>query len=201
MPNIPFFPFSFNYVEWFITLYIIASWLRLYGNSLKISHKKWGYLSLISIFISSLSVLSLLYLNLNDHINTFFPYHFVADSNQLLALSTGICTFMWFKDLSIKYNPVINAIGATTFGVLLIHANSDAMRQWLWKETVDCVGHFGPSVMATLGYAIAAVLLIFFVCSFIDWLRIKLVEPHLMRWFDRIVERKRARKERLGVTI
>lgn len=180
IPNIPYFAFTFNYVEWFIALYFIASWLRFYGGDLKINHWQWGILTLFSILISSASVLSLLYLKLSGRINNFFPYHFVADSNQILALSTGICSFMWFKDIKMKYLPWINAIGSTTFGVLLIHANSDTMRQWLWEETVDCVGHFGPSAWITLSYAIISVLTIFIVCSLMDWLRLKLIEPHLI---------------------
>lgn len=82
---------------------------------------------------------------------------------------------------------MINAVGATTFGVLLIHANSDAMRQWLWRETVDCVGHFGDSVLWTLGYATATVLIVFTVCSGIDWFRGKLIEPWLMQQADKLV--------------
>lgn len=58
----------------------------------------------------------------------FSPYLFISDSNKLLALTASVCSFMYFKDLKIQYLKFINAIGATTFGVFLIHANSDAMR-------------------------------------------------------------------------
>lgn len=54
------------------------------------------------------------------------------------------------KELSFKGNAVnqrdsnlelfrIIAIAASTFGVLLIHANSETMRNWLWKDTLDNV--------------------------------------------------------------
>lgn len=58
---------------------------------------------------------------------------FVSDSNRILAVAVAISTFLWLKNLNISYNKIINAIGGSTFGVLLIHANSDAMRQWLGK--------------------------------------------------------------------
>ena len=35
-----------------------------------------------------------------------------------------------------KHVKLINTISASTFGVLLIHANSDFMRQWLWNDTI-----------------------------------------------------------------
>ena len=187
VPNIPFITFSFNYVEWFIALYFIASWLRFYGNELKISHRKWGYFALISIILSCLSILSLLYLKHSGKVGAFIPYHFVMDSNQILALVTGITSFMWFKDLKMRYYPLINTIGATTFGILLIHANSDAMRQWLWNDTIDVVGNFQSEILPTLGYALISVFIIFFICSFIDWLRTILVEPHILKFADRVI--------------
>lgn len=51
---------------------------------------------------------------------------FVSDSNRILAVAVAISTFLWLKNLNISYNKIINAIGGSTFGVLLIHANSDA---------------------------------------------------------------------------
>ncbi len=36
--------------------------------------------------------------------------------------------------LSSAISRFINIIGAGTFGVLLIHANSETMRNWLWHD-------------------------------------------------------------------
>lgn len=110
-----------------------------------------------------------------------YPYWFVSDSNRLLPLLIAVCSFMWFKDLKIPYSKWINAIGGATFGVLLIHANSNAMRQWLWKETVDCTGHYAGSVLWVLGYAVVSVLIIFIICAGIDWFRGKYIEPYYLK--------------------
>ena len=59
-----------------------------------------------------------------------------------MALITSVIMFCSFKNIDIGSNRIINTIASSVFGVLLIHANSDAMRQWLWKDTVDCVGHY-----------------------------------------------------------
>lgn len=175
------FKVSFNYVTWFIAIYFLASYTRFYGLGWNVSHKAWGWITLVLIFISSVSVLGLFALNKYGYINHWTPFFFISDSNKVLAVAVSVSSFMWVKDLQIPYSRTINTIGATTFGVLLIHANSDAMRQWLWKETVDCVGHFGDSVLWTLGYASLSVALIFIVCSGIDWFRGKLIEPWLMK--------------------
>ena len=54
-------------------------------------------------------------------------YFLVADSNKPRAVLTAVFAFLFFKNLEIGYSKVINIIAASTFGVLLIHANSDTM--------------------------------------------------------------------------
>ncbi len=174
------FNVSFNYVTWFFAIYMTASFIRIYGFKWQISHKTWGWLSLSFLVTSTISVLTLFGLYKYEYIGVWAPYYLISDSNKILALMLSVASFMWFKDLKIPHSRFINAIGATTFGVLLIHANSDAMRQWLWRETVDCMGHFSESVLWTLGYSVASVLVIFVVCSGIDWFRGRYIEPPLI---------------------
>ena len=110
------------------------------------------------------------------------PYKYVSDSNTFLAVATGVSLFMTFKDMKMKYNKWINTIAASTFGVLLIHANSDTMRLWLWKDIVDCSGSFYRT--DTCLYAILAVLAIFFICILIDYVRINTIE----KWTFKIID-------------
>ncbi len=105
------------------------------------------------------------------------PYGLVYDCNAILAIVVAVTTFMFFKNWKIPYSSFINAMGATTFGVLLIHTNSNMMRQWLWGNVVDCVGHYQTHLY--WAYAIFSVICIFCVCSLIDYIRIRIVE----KWF------------------
>lgn len=179
------FRLTFNYVTWFIVLYFIASYIRLYGIGIRLSHRAYGTISLVLIAAGSLSVLGMFSVYSYGCTGKFVPYFFISDSNKLLALAIAVSTFIWFKDMAIPYSRLINAVGATTFGVLLIHANSDTMRQWLWKETVDCTGHFSDSLLWMSGYAILSVVLIFIACSVIDWFRGRFVEPRLICLFNK----------------
>lgn len=188
LPTVPGYRLSFNYVSWFVVIYLVASYIRLHGLGARITHKAWGWIALATIFLASASVLSLFALNKMGYINSFIPYFFISDSNKILALAVAVSSFMWFKDLRLPHSRLINAVGGATFGVLLIHANSDAMRQWLWRETVDCTGHFGPSLLWTLGYAALTVLLVFTVCAGIDWFRRRLVEPRLLKPLDKLIK-------------
>lgn len=81
-----------------------------------------------------------------------------------------------------SYSPIINKISATCFGVLLIHANGDAMRRWLWKDVLNNVGMYDSDLLVL--HAILSVLGVFAICSIIDTLRIKLIETPLFNYFD-----------------
>ena len=120
---------------------------------------------------------------INRHTSHYInPYYLIQDSNRPLALLTSICAFMYFKNLKVPYNKYINMIGASIFGVLLIHANSDTMRQWLWKDTLNNVGHYNDTTFWL--HAILSVLIVFTVCIFIDRLRIITVERWFFSWYD-----------------
>lgn len=184
LPSIPIIKITFNYVTWFIALYVIASYIRKYGLFPKVSHNQWGFISLIMLVIGSVSVLGMELVFKMGYTPKLHPYFFIADSNKFLSLAIAVSSFMYFKDLKIPHSRLINALGGATFGVLLIHANSDAMRHWLWLETVDCIGHFGDSALLTLGYATVSVLIIFIVCAGIEWFRGKFIEPHILIYIN-----------------
>lgn len=121
--------------------------------------------------------------------NHFVPFYFVQDCNKILALLIGVSSFMWFKDLKIGYSAVINTIGAATFGVLLIHAHSDPMRRWLWRDTIDSVGHFSADALHTVTYALGSVLAIFLICALIDIVRAKLIDCRIGKITNKILKR------------
>lgn len=187
MPVNPAYNVSLDYVEWFIILYLIAAYLRFYETDFKVSHKQWGFMSLILLAMGCISIYFASYLYETGRVVSFIPYHFISDSNKILSLLIAITSFMWFKGLKMPYIPFINILGATTFGVLLIHANSNAMRQWLWQTIVDSKGHYFSEIAPTILYACASVFAIFSVCSFIEWLRIKLIEPHILNSTNRLL--------------
>ena len=122
----------FNYVTWFSILYIIAAYIRLYPKKWFENQKIVGIMAGTSLLLSLISVVFLAVLSRKLEKLIGIAYFFVSDSNKILALSTDASAFLFFKNLEIGYSKVINRIAASTFGVLLIHANSNAMRRWLW---------------------------------------------------------------------
>lgn len=183
--SIPTFSITFNYVTWFAILFFVASFIRLYPHPVFERKALWGWLTLATVLLAMGSVVAMLALWGR------FAYHFLSDSNRIFAFGVAVCSFLWFKNMDIRQSKVINAFGAGTFGVLLIHANSDAMRQWLWKDTVDVVGHYQTLATGELiMYSVGVVLAIFMICNLIDQLRIATIEKWFFRWYDNKVSAK-----------
>lgn len=178
--TLPGFYIQFNYIPWFVTLYFIASYLRLYPLKSDNSAKTWCMLMLLSLTLSVLSVLVMLW-----HNGGSSPYRFVSDSNTLLALTNGITSFMFFKSLKIRYSKSVNLIAASTFGVLCIHASSETMRRWLWDDLFCNASHYSD----TLFWArpIFVCLIVFMSCIFIDYIRIHALEKWYMGKIGRMV--------------
>ena len=174
------FAVSFNYVTWFAVLYVIAAYIRMYSLPWFEKRSLWAILSVGSIIASWASVVVLMFIAQKTGRALAWSYYFVNDCNKVLALITGGCIFMFFKNLHF-YSKSINSISTATFGVLLIHANSDVMRQWLWKDILNNVGVYGTDFMVV--HAVSAVMGVYIVCTVIELLRIKFIERPLLARF------------------
>lgn len=107
---------------------------------------------------------------------TRHPYFFVADSHKLLALTTAVSMFLVFKNWEMPHSRFVNVVASTTFGVLLIHAATDGMRKWLWQDFVNVPSAYSLSLPALVGYSILVAIMVFAICSALDYLRIRFVE-------------------------
>ena len=184
--SIPGLGVFFNYVSWFSTLYFISAYLRIYPLKRDPDTKFWGWMTALSWGLSVISILALQYMQYRflDSVQLKRTFFLISDSNAILALTNGVTSFMWFKNLKIRNSRIVNTIAASSFGVLLIHANSDTMRQWLWKDTINCVGHYAADYYWL--YAIGCVLAIYVVCTLIDIIRIKTIETPLLDAIEKL---------------
>ena len=175
--SLPYFEISFNYVTWFAIIYFVASYIRLYPVALFCNKRIWGWITLTFIILAIISVLVMHKL----FGTTYFP---VSDSNKIFAVVVAISSFLWFKNMKIPHNRIINALGGATFGVLLIHANSGAMMSWLWHDCMNPVGHYDNPIGHLVVYSLFSVISIFIVCSIIDQIRKNVLEKPLFQLLD-----------------
>lgn len=152
-------PFIFaNYLftdtAWFLTLYLIAAFLKLHPvrflNSFKIT------LSLTVILYAVIAAF-----NMFTDIDFWVMTH-------LACLICSVAFFHTVKNVEVKYSKVINRIAKTTFGIYLIHDNP-LLRRILWVELLNCPFH--ANTYYFIVFACVCVLIVFIVCMVIDSIR------------------------------
>lgn len=62
------------------------------------------------------------------------------------------------------------------------------MRRWLWSDTLNNVKYYDGNKLIV--HAIISVVLVFWVCTVIDYLRIRLVEYPIFNRVDQLIKEK-----------
>lgn len=167
---------TFSELGWYITVYIIAGYIRIYPNVIYQDLKLWVLILVVTYIMICGSIIGIDFMGAKTG---FIQYHWMfINAHKLFAVTTSVSIFMIFKNLKIKYNKHINNIAKTTFGVLLIHGNSDEMRQFLWKDFLNNMSFYNSEKLIL--HAVFAVLGVYVICVIIDLLRIKFVEIPLL---------------------
>ena len=173
---------GYHWVACLTYFYIIGAVIRMHPFKWMDNNRLCLFLLAASLLATFLSIAFTLYIAHKRCVDALCGHHFVSGAN-ILAISNGVLLFLVFKNLKMGYSKSINLIASTCFGVLLIHANSNEMRQLLWRDIVRA-----PDLMKlpTIELFVAALLIpiaVFVVCSVIDILRIQFVERPLFGWF------------------
>ena len=140
-----FVPFGiYEYIGGYVTVYLVGAYIRLYGIPLirsRLREVLFMLASLLAVYFSIIAVFYLVKMK-GGELEIWSLYYFVSDSNKILALLSSVSLFLFFKDLKIPHYVWINKMATATFGVLLIHGNSNAMREWLWRGVLKNVSYF-----------------------------------------------------------
>ncbi len=159
---------TFEYMGWYASVYLIGAYLRLYPIGCLNKTRTSLFLSVASLVLCYLSII---FISLaGTKMNRDLPvYWFVNDSNKILSIVTAISLFCLFKNLKIGHIKTINTLAASTFGILLIHASSDTMRNWLWNDVMHSAEAYSNKHFVL--YAFGAVFTVYLVCFAIDFVR------------------------------
>lgn len=108
------------------------------------------------------------------------------------CVSVPLCAwslFAIFARMSVPPSRRINTVAATTFGVYLLH-DSNITRQLIWNGILHVSDAQFLSPLFPL-LALADILAVFAICSAIDCLRLRFVEPKMLAWAEqRIAQAK-----------
>ena len=171
-----------GYVGWFMIVYLLAAYMRLYPEPWFENVALWRVAFIVSLILSLGSVCGFAYFaKLTNIKSMYYPYICISDSNKILALGTAVCAFMFFRNLRIGHSRFINTVAASSFGVLLVHTTGMGMRHWLWKDMLNNVGYFNADLYVLVFHAVAAVISVYVIGTIIDMLRIRFIENPLFK--------------------
>lgn len=176
-----------NSLLWFITLYSISGYIRLYGLNSKFTTKHYCVVLLICSVLTYMSSVVFTVLEKKWRIfSTYVTYFY--EQEKITTLLIALCLFMVFATLKMNYSKWINHVASATFGVYLLHDNKFA-RLLLWIELFNNSQY--QESMLLIPYSIIAVTMVYIVCTLIDLLRQQVVEKPLMvmvnRYSDQII--------------
>ena len=168
-PTFTFAGFEYNDLIWFIVLYFIGSFIRLYVDINKLSNKKLILIFTISLLVSYLSYMLFCSIGLlinNKSLLTIAQACYLENNIFILISSLSLLLiFLKRKNFSNKY---INFISGSMLGVLLIHDNL-FVRKYLWKILLNNPSHYFSNDLII--FALISSSSIFIICILIDIIR------------------------------
>lgn len=179
--------FDFDYVGWFIILYMIAAYLRLYPLNIRNLKRKSMLLAAGSYLLLLGFVIGFDFISIQNPVFSDYVVR-IREVNSLLTLICAVATFLAFQNLKIQ-SKVINRIAATTFGIYLLHDNP-IIRNTLWLKLLHGNVYIGSRYFAL--YSLAAVSVVFCGCSMLEMIRAGLTKCIAVFFSGR----KRSRRKR-----
>lgn len=162
----------FSEVGWYVFLYILAAYIRLYPPEWGASYSRTAIAFVCGIVASVFSIVILLLLGARLGWPVTRAYYLMIDSNKLMAFIAGVTCFLFFLNVNVKSSRGINLVASSTFGVLLIHSGSNAVRRLIWGDLLNVVNAWGSMDLMQLAlYCCFAVGLVFIVCSCMELIR------------------------------
>lgn len=158
----------------FFTLYFIGAWLRLYGTQYlnKPLIKKIALVTSVSLIL--LCEWSIVTNGWWHGINS--RYRYVWGMEQFLVLATAVSLFILFWLTRIRLDNKINAIAGTVFGIYLIHMNP-MTTNFIWNDILKIQQWYYNELMPV--YFILSGLALFIICSVIEYIRLRTIEPYI----------------------
>lgn len=170
-----------NSLLWFIALYCVAGYVRLFGlNNLFIKKHYLGLWFLFSL-LRYLSCVALVLLGTRIPFASSHSLYFY-NQNSIFTFLSALALFMYFEKTNIGYHKWINVIASATFGVYLIH-DSKIIRPLLWLDVFKNA-QYQESIML-IPYSIIVVLVVYAACTIIDLVRQRLFEKPFIIMVDK----------------
>ena len=180
IPTITKSNYESNELLWFIFLYSLSGYIRLYGLNPKFKNYHYAITALLATCLTYLTSIAISFIGSKiPALNLESTYFYSMQS--LLALLISICAFMTFALTNIKSCKFINVVASATFGVYLIHENH-YLRNIFW-QTIFKNSSYQNSLMI-IPVSIVAVVSVYVVCTIIELIRQYVFEKTFAKFTD-----------------
>ena len=161
-------------IVWFITLYLMAAYIKKYNVRLKKKFSLLIYLCGSVVLVLSNALIGNATLIILGEIKSA---DLLYANNSIVVVITSFAFFLFFKEIKIKKTSYSNKsewLASLSFGAYLFHENI-IFREVLWdiiKPARFIDTDF--AIIKTIAFMIASVCMIFVIGVILEWLRLKL---------------------------
>lgn len=181
IPSFTFTSFQSNSLLWFITLYCVAGYIRLFG--LNPTFKLRHHLFFCLLFSALRYLSSVITLVIGTRIPSAVRFSLaVYGIPYVLTFLSALSLFMLFTCIKMGYHKWINVIASASFGVYLIH-DSKIVRPLLWETIFKNASYQDTALI--IPYSIGVVCLVYTVCTLIDLLRQRTIEKMFLSFVNK----------------
>lgn len=170
-----------------VFFYLIGGYVKNYGVIDRLRKKRAFLLFALFLSIAAYTVCAYI-VYLHESKETLLEEIIVkllSTFNTAMAIPIAAAAlFLLLGGIPIKHSMAINKIASTTLGVYLLH-DSVYARSVIWRGILKIDTLWYGSTYFPLA-ALCSVILVFAVCSALDLLRIKYIEPVMIRKIDTI---------------
>lgn len=172
-----------NNLIWFVFLYSLAGYIRLYEDDINYSNKAFFLLAFVTVVITCFMICLCDVTGL-----TYTDFQPIAEHICRLQspsmLFIALFLFLGFLKTKITYSRIINLIASSTFGIYLIHDNS-FIRDFLWNLVFKNRSFSNSQFL--IPYSIIVTVIVFVFCGIVELLRIYLLEKNYMKVINKLL--------------
>ena len=185
--------FHSNDLLWFMFLYALAGYIKLYDPLKNIKTRTW---LILSVLIALLTFLSAVIFDILGTKMTVFSSHatYFYDMQKLPVFLISLFIFIGFLKLQIKPNRIINTVSSASFGVYLIHDHV-LVRPFIWNTVFENAKYSESNYL--IPYSLGIIVLVFVACTVIELLRLYILEKSYLKLLDLISNRIDSIKEKI----
>lgn len=171
-----------NELLWFVFLYALAGYVRLY---IDIASFKSSRCILIALAVMLLTFFSAIVFDILGLKIGFFAYNttFFYDMQKLPILIISLMLFIGFANANIGYNHIINTVSSACFGIYLFHDNN-YIRNLLWRTIFQNASHQKSDFLIL--YTLMQIVVVFVISAILELLRIHLIEKIYLKPIDNL---------------